>query len=288
MSKVEVNAKGIKNRLKAFKPFSAIGEYVWNGFDANATEVSIDYKSDALGAIIELSISDNGSGIPYDSLHSKFTPLLSSEKREHETQQSLTHGKNGLGRLTFYHFCQSATWKTIFSKEENLHQYSINVNQDNIDHYIPSELEKSEKENTGTTVYFKGIFDLSEHIIENSISNFLIKEFAWFLEFKKDVGCLIKINGKVLDISPLVKDSEEFEINIKNNYFNVRFFRWAEKLNKHCSRFYGADSEGNYKYSKPTTFNNKGDSFYHSVFIKSDFFDNFKCELLDGQEDCIT
>ena len=35
MSKVEVNAKGIKNRLKSVKPYRSISEYIWNGFDAD-------------------------------------------------------------------------------------------------------------------------------------------------------------------------------------------------------------------------------------------------------------
>jgi len=41
MSKVEVNAKGIKNRLKGVKPYRTIAEYIWNGFDAGANTVDI-------------------------------------------------------------------------------------------------------------------------------------------------------------------------------------------------------------------------------------------------------
>ena len=186
MSKVEVNDRGIKNRLKSVKPFNAIAEYVWNGFDANATEVCIDYKTDDFDNITELSISDNGNGIPYASLEAKFKPVLSSEKRDYDTQKMLTHGKNGLGRLTFHRFCQSAIWQTTFSKDEKAHQYSIEVNHDKLDHYEKSQLDDSDKKNTGTVVSFKGIFNLSEHDLQTNILSFLVKEFSWFLELKQD------------------------------------------------------------------------------------------------------
>lgn len=51
MAKVEVKAKGIKNRLKAIKPYRAVAEYIWNGFDAGATSVDVSYEVDDLGGI---------------------------------------------------------------------------------------------------------------------------------------------------------------------------------------------------------------------------------------------
>ena len=108
MKKVEVTAIGIKNRLKSVKPYRSIAEYIWNGFDAGANTIDIVFETTDLGEIKYLSINDNGSGINFNDLDNKFKPILSSEKRESGIQHTLTHGKNGLGRLTFYHFSQSA------------------------------------------------------------------------------------------------------------------------------------------------------------------------------------
>lgn len=116
MSKVEVNAKGIKNRLKSIKSYKSIAEYIWNGFDAGANTIEIDYLATEVGDIYELSISDNGKGMPLSQVHNKFKPVLSSEKRDSEIQHTLVHGKNGLGRLTFYHFAQTALWRTCYKK----------------------------------------------------------------------------------------------------------------------------------------------------------------------------
>ena len=122
MSKVEVNAKGIKNRLKSVKPFRAIAEYIWNGFDAGANTIEIDYLATEIGDIYELSISDNGNGMPFKEVHNKFKPVLSSEKRDSEVQHTLVHGKNGLGRLTFHHFAHTALWRTCYKENNNFYE----------------------------------------------------------------------------------------------------------------------------------------------------------------------
>ena len=46
----------------------AICEYVWNGFEANATEVRISYTLGQLEGIDTVIVSDNGSGINYNEL----------------------------------------------------------------------------------------------------------------------------------------------------------------------------------------------------------------------------
>ena len=58
-----IESSGITNDYK-----EAICEYIWNGFEAHATEVNIDYSLNIASGVSELSISDNGDGIVYDDL----------------------------------------------------------------------------------------------------------------------------------------------------------------------------------------------------------------------------
>ena len=37
--KIEIGIPGIKKTLRKYNPYSAIAEFVWNGFDAEATVV---------------------------------------------------------------------------------------------------------------------------------------------------------------------------------------------------------------------------------------------------------
>ncbi|MFT6390029.1 MAG: hypothetical protein ACJAUP_003429 [Cellvibrionaceae bacterium] len=288
MSKVEVNARGIKNRLKDVKPYRAIAEYIWNGFDSGANTVDITFECSEIGDIHSLNVEDNGKGIPFSLLENKFTPVLSSEKREQQVQHTLLHGKNGLGRLTFYHFAQAATWNTCYEENGSLHAYSIHVDESKIDHYDPSEVIHSDKENTGTLVKFHNIFDLSEYGFRSNIQEYLKKEFAWLLELKKGSGFAININGEPLNCNSLKKDVEKLELNISGNIFLIDYVRWSNKLNRHFSRFYCSSNNGVFRYSKPTTLNNKGDEFYHSVFVTGQYFDEFKVGEMENQGDLLT
>lgn len=237
--KVEVNAQGIRNRLKRVSAFKAIAEYIWNGFDAGANTVSIDYTVNSMFKLDTLSVSDNGHGIPFDKVERKFTPVLSSEKREiTESQHSLTHGKNGLGRLTFYHFSEEAEWKTTFRDDRVYKSYSIIVNQSAIDKYDTTALTETETDTTGTKVSFKNIDSLSQSFMENELISYLRKEFACFLEVKRDLGFSILIKDEPLECQGLIKETENIPISIDEFSFDLKFVRWNCSLNRNSSRYY--------------------------------------------------
>jgi hypothetical protein len=288
MSRVEVEARGIKNRLKSVKPHKALAEYVWNGFDAGADTIFIDFECTEIGDIFALCISDNGSGIPFSKLKNKFKPVLSSEKRDSDRNNSLVHGKHGLGRLTFYHFSQAAKWETSYEEDQKIYDYSITVDESRIDYYEPTQPKLSEVRATGTKVSFLNIFDLSDFSFESKIKEYFRKEFSWFLELNREKGFSILINGNPLPYESLVKDVDEITITTENNEFLVRYVRWASKLNSYFSRFYCIDDSNSSVYSKPTTFNNKGDAFYHSVYVRGGFFNDFKVGEKAGQADLLS
>lgn len=60
----------------------AIVEYIWNGFDAEAKIVDIQYrKADEIGNLTYLIIADNGKGIKRDMLEYTFGQFLDSQKK---------------------------------------------------------------------------------------------------------------------------------------------------------------------------------------------------------------
>lgn len=71
-----IESSGITNDYK-----EAICEYVWNGFEAHATEVNIDYSLNIASGVSELSISDNGDGIVYDDLSDTFGAFFDISKK---------------------------------------------------------------------------------------------------------------------------------------------------------------------------------------------------------------
>lgn len=62
-----IDSSGITSDYKV-----AINEYIWNGFEANATKVSIEYILNEAFGVKELIIKDNGDGINYNELGETF------------------------------------------------------------------------------------------------------------------------------------------------------------------------------------------------------------------------
>ena len=80
MKSVLITPEGIQKNLKAFKPLDAICEYIWNGFDAEATEVRVGLHENELGLINMITVEDNGVGINFNELKQKFQPFNESKK----------------------------------------------------------------------------------------------------------------------------------------------------------------------------------------------------------------
>ncbi len=271
---VQITSKGIRNSLKRYTALKSICEYIWNGFDAKATQVNIEIMYNELDSISSIKVSDNGYGIDRDLLDEKFTPFFQSEKiYDPNIKQSDVHGKNGVGRLTFFTFASQATWTTVYSRDNINYEYTIAIDVNDLNHYNhndPVVVEKS----TGTAVEFINVN--SEEFTISAIKEQLCKEFCWYLELNEDKGYKILINGEKLDYTNLILEKESVEVNedgIKPLYV-AKFICWKLKLAEY-SKYYYIDSNGDEKQKENTTYNNKGDSFYHSVFIKSPLFDNF-------------
>ena len=94
---VELTSTGIRRVLKKYTPERAISEYIWNGFDAKAKVVTLDFEieSHEFDTMRSLTVSDNGNGICYDELQLKFRPILESQKRHATDEGDFVRGKNG-------------------------------------------------------------------------------------------------------------------------------------------------------------------------------------------------
>ena len=93
-----IESSGITNDYR-----DAICEYVWNGLEAHATEICIDFSSNIACGISELSISDNGDGIVYEELGDTFGAFLASKKNLMSLKMKSKANK-GKGRFSFIAF----------------------------------------------------------------------------------------------------------------------------------------------------------------------------------------
>lgn len=289
MPKIQITSKGIRAALKKYTPYQSLAEYVWNGFDAQASTININYSANELGNIETITISDNGYGIPHSKLQDKFEPLFESKKAlENKLKKNLSaiHGKNGIGRLTFFTFARNASWKTVYCENEANSTFEIYANAENINLYTGvNATPHNTQEPTGTMVTFSGIHTLTAFQLEEKFQEFLLKEFAWFLALNRHRNFAIIINGTPIDFKHLVADSEKIELvhPETNTVFFLFYIRWDQRLNNEPSRYYYINSEHKERWKEPTAIKNKGEQFYHSFFVESAYFDSFGFQSAEVQ-----
>lgn len=294
MAKVQISNQGIKKALKKISVEEAIAEYIWNGFDAQATNVELSFKTQGpFGQVDTLTITDNGTGIPAEMLKKKFTPFLESEKAGKRREENIgLEGKNGYGRLTFYKFAAKAEWDTRYYEGAKAFGYSISIEALSLDDYTATRPAPT-KSAPGTSVTFTKLTEgIHEEYFAHRIKPFLQNEFAWYLEVNKQRGLKLTLQGERIARDPLMADHEIFAIEIEKDptkeewwHFECTYVQWKSRLNDEYSRFYFLNAEGKFRYKTNTRLNKKGDNFYHSVIIKSPFFDQLAIYEEDEEED---
>ena len=260
----------------------AIVEYIWNGFDAEAKIVNVQYqKADDLGNLAYLTISDDGKGIKKDMLDYTFGQFLDSQKRQTYQRTSDVHGKKGKGRFSFQNFACRAEWTTRYlDQQDQLKEYTISIDVQDLSSYETTEERTLDKDvySTGTEVRFINLHDISVNNLEHeSFFEYLEQQFAWFLYLKEAQGIVLKINGTVMAYEEIIADSDDIPIDIENSHFDVTYIRWNKKISDKFY-FYMMNSNLNENFKTLTSFNNKTTGFYHSIYVKSAYFDNFEYE----------
>ena len=278
--KVNITSGGIQKVLRNYNEKQALAEYIWNGFDAKATLVEINYQKNELGLLEFLEVADNGYGINFERLAVKFDPFYESEKALQlaiNKNRSAMHGKNGVGRLTFFRFAHEAEWRTTYLQGSELKSGTIGIGIAALNSYQAKSLDKPLRDSTGTRVLFSNL-KINADQLEQEIIPFLKSEFCWFLELNKTRDFQMLINGTKLDYSDLIQDYEE-EIEVKfeasNVFFKLKFVQWKASQHRELSKVYFLNEKGEELFKEYTTLNKKADEYFHSVYIESEFFNDF-------------
>lgn len=261
----------------------AISEYIWNGFDANASEIVISVDSNELGFINEFFIKDNGTGINIENIEETFGNFLDSQKIQTFNKDGFVKGKKGKGRYSFGHFSNKAIWNTVFkTQDEEYLNYKIEIVKGSLHNFTTSEKIISKTKETGTTVSFESFTKLTADLIINeSFYDFLACEFGWFLYLNKDLGYTIRVNDHEVDYLSIIERTVDFKENFGDFSFDIKFIRWKKNIGDKYY-YYFLNQEKKEVERKHTSFNNKTEDFHHSVYVESPYFENFKLSNSDS------
>lgn len=272
-----IEQSGLPNDYK-----KALAEYIWNGFDAGATKIHLDFEANELGHLGSFSISDNGTGIDIETIDETFGNFLDSKKRDLAFRDSFQKGRKGKGRYAFSTFANSCSWLTTFAGPDGkLLRYSIAINKGDLQNFNIADTVIVKNTPTGTVVNFQNFIDLSANLLSNKeFSDYLSSEFGWFLFLNRERGFKIFINGVELAYESIIGDTEELRYELGDYHFKAVFIRWNQKIgDRYYFYFLGRNQKEAGK--KHTSFNNKAIDFHHSVYVESPFFDNFHETITD-------
>lgn len=290
--KTGINKNTIRNLLKHAEP---VVEVVYNSVDAEATKIDIkvavnnNESSDLFGSF-NLSISDNGTGIPIEDEDFKksFATFQDSPKKD----KSGMYGKRGQGRykylklvnnklsnLKIYTKTKTDIYQIKYIMEDNTIGFEVNKTTDKqIDNLFYDDMKTIVMfEDIDKTIFeFITDSDFTENDLEALISN--IKELVTIhiadALISKKVN--IKINNELLDVEKYIFQKEIEKYEIENQEFNINYIVWNEKLklkkSKHILYF---DDKSSYLFTSPSGSykDSFGDiSYGHTILVHSQFF----------------
>ena len=255
--------------MKPTDPFALLN----NGFEANATTISITHTINVLGGIEEICISDNGRGICFETIRDTFGAFLASQKNalSLKIKSKVNQGK---GRFAGFSFANRIKWDTVCAENGKNVQYSISVYSENKNEYEVTEKALTER-STGTTVIIGNVDQiLPEQVTILALEDTLLKEFAWYLYLNKERNVEILVNGERVDYTKYIdtRFSAKKDLLIDGIGLKIDVVVWKEKIReKFC--IYFMNLEGVLKGRDTTSFNRNTVNFNHSVFVRSLCFD---------------
>lgn len=286
-NKVSINDRSIESAgiPKDYK--DAIAELIWNGFDAGASRVELEYDANEIEFVNQLIIRDNGNGIRYDDLSRTFGTLLDSIKNVSYQRSSYVHGQKGKGRFSFTTFARRAQWNTIVNPEGQPYEYSIVIHSRNKDEYELTEQKLlSHDTPSGTEVILTNLFGVTASSFHSdAFMQFLCQQFGWFLFLNRKNHFALTINGEELNYSNIIAEYDVRAVILDDGEedaysFDLTFIRWKTRIGDRYY-YYFLNQKKRECAKQLTSFNNNAIDFHHSVYIESDFFKDF---LMD-QED---
>lgn len=266
---LKINAQSIRTELSSYKnkPLDCLFEYIWNSFDANATEVklSFDIPAEGIGMAYNVKLTDNGDGWDFDD--DATTNNFMSSVKQPRADHTFPKGHYGRGR---YSFIWIAEQLSVLSKSKQLI----------LNHNTEIQKNNSDRDINGTEVGFINITTaFSDTLLSCDLSLSILLEFGWLL--LENNNFKIYINDTLLDAGSLIKESVEIHYadlpdEIRDRFesdFYARIIVWNQKPSE-FSKFYFVDGAGREIAKRNTGLNKKGDDFWHSVYISSSLFSN--------------
>lgn len=200
-------------RLSKATPLAALSELIWNGLDADATNVSVVFIKNKLDQIQEIIVRDDGHGLHRDDTEARFAQLGGSWKKSKKFSDGgrFLHGSEGKGRFKALSLGRIAAWNIVFHDSVELKRYRIELRAD-----IPNKIEVTaskkaeEGAEVGVLVRVEEVGKARSTFASQDAINELNEIFALYLADYRHVT--VDIDGTKLDPMPFIASRQVIEL----------------------------------------------------------------------------
>ena len=215
---IEVQTDFLQRQTNA-QPLAAVAQLIWNGLDADATTITVDFEDDNLGGMAKIIVTDDGHGIPHAEAPTLFRYLGGSWKRlatRTKTRNRMLHGQEGRGRFKAFALGSVVDWKITYSHDGTLSHYDISVIEPDIRRVrISDEVPVKGSAPTGVTVV---VSELRRNFVslrpENCVQEFS-EIFALYLKNYRDVE--ISIAGERINPTVAIDNTRAAPLSSLND-----------------------------------------------------------------------
>ena len=222
-------------RLGATAPLTGIIELVWNGFDADAEEIKVEFGRNEIDGIEDIRVLDNGHGMLPNEIPDLFGPLGASWKRNaasSRTKSRALHGRDGRGRFRAAGIGSRMEWRTVAADPERAWQHVrtvIELRFADLVHVTVSEGEDTD-DATGTMVLIPDLGARPPAGLEGeSAVDRLTATFALALQ---NYNVHLSYDGDEIDPSKFQTNRADIEIEAEGGDALLTIVEWIRRIDR--------------------------------------------------------
>lgn len=225
-------------RMVGTRPVHGLAELVWNAFDANATEVSIEIRLTALGAVNEVSVADNGHGFAAAEIDDLFGHVGGSWKhqaasRKTRTGNRILHGNKGEGRWKAFSIGDRVVWESVTAPADGSAHESVRLvmSEQHLDEYDWNGPQKTDRSAGTRTTVVAGTREPNALLADRARAD-LTSILALYLTQYPDVT--VTYDGTLLRVENLITRRDELPVEYENPHgpVTVTVLEWSGSVER--------------------------------------------------------
>ena len=264
------------------RPAGALAELIWNGLDADASEVEVSLEKNLLDGVEAIRVVDNGVGFSLEAAQEGFGKLGGSWKKTRERtpgEGRLLHGKDGKGRFRAFALGARVRWESCVLQSEDEHGVCVEGTAEDLKHF---EIQPVEIDRMGTTVIVSQVWDDLPNLEHARVREELTEVLALYLRKYPSVQItylgarvspdLIEDRSTVISMEPIEIDGtivDDIELEI---------VEWERPTSR---SLYLCDDEG-FTLSR-TAPHIHAPGFHFTAYLRTSFFRTIEDSLSLGE-----